>query len=188
MSHRASLATARGIHLLNCWIVACMECIILYSSGNKITTITTACPIEQQTRTSDICITGPLWRESTGDPLFPLTRGGNAGSFFRVMTSLRSTITFYSFYFRYWDFETDTRKHHENGQNGSRRSRRQPEISLPLFFVRHYSISRVLSSYSLQCIFRPFRWVSAYIISFDPLNTYYVNTFVWNNLLLDTCI
>ena len=36
MSHRASLATARGIHLWNCWNV-CMECIILYSSGNKIT-------------------------------------------------------------------------------------------------------------------------------------------------------
>ena len=39
MSHRASLATARGIHLWNCLNVVCMECIILYSSGNKITTI-----------------------------------------------------------------------------------------------------------------------------------------------------
>ena len=38
MSHRASLATARGIHLWKCWTVVCMECIILYSSGNKITT------------------------------------------------------------------------------------------------------------------------------------------------------
>ena len=38
MSHRASLATARGIHLWNCWNVVCLECIILYSSGNKITT------------------------------------------------------------------------------------------------------------------------------------------------------
>ena len=42
MGHRASLATARGIHLWNCWTVVCMECIILYSSGNKITTTTTA--------------------------------------------------------------------------------------------------------------------------------------------------
>ena len=41
MSHRASLATARGIHLWNCWTVVCMKCIILYSSGNKITTTTT---------------------------------------------------------------------------------------------------------------------------------------------------
>ena len=41
MSHRASLATARGIHLWKCWTVVCMECIILYSSGNKITTTTT---------------------------------------------------------------------------------------------------------------------------------------------------
>ena len=40
MSHRASLGTARGIHLWNCWKVVCMECIILYSSGNKITTTT----------------------------------------------------------------------------------------------------------------------------------------------------
>ena len=37
MSHRASLATARAIHLWICWTVVCMECIILYSSGNKIT-------------------------------------------------------------------------------------------------------------------------------------------------------
>ena len=43
MSHRASLATARGIHLWNCWTVVCMKCIILYSSGNKITTTTTKC-------------------------------------------------------------------------------------------------------------------------------------------------
>ena len=41
MSHRASLATARGIHLWNCGNVVCMECMILYSSGNKITTTTT---------------------------------------------------------------------------------------------------------------------------------------------------
>ena len=39
MSHRASLTTARGIHLWNCLNVVCMECIILYSSGNKITII-----------------------------------------------------------------------------------------------------------------------------------------------------
>ena len=37
MSHWASLATARGIHLWNCWNVVCMECIILYSSGNNMT-------------------------------------------------------------------------------------------------------------------------------------------------------
>ena len=41
MSHRASLATARGMKLWNCWNVVCMECMILYSSGNKITTTTT---------------------------------------------------------------------------------------------------------------------------------------------------
>ena len=35
MSHGASLATARGIHLWNCWNVVHMECIILYFSGNK---------------------------------------------------------------------------------------------------------------------------------------------------------
>ena len=40
MSHWASLATARGINLWNCWNVVCMECVILYSSGNKITIIT----------------------------------------------------------------------------------------------------------------------------------------------------
>ena len=45
MSHRASLATARGIHLWNCWTVVCMKCIILYSSGNKITKITTGVSI-----------------------------------------------------------------------------------------------------------------------------------------------
>ena len=38
ISHIASLATARGIHLWNCWNVVCMECIIFYYSGNKITT------------------------------------------------------------------------------------------------------------------------------------------------------
>ena len=40
MSHRASLATAKGIHLWNCWTVVCMKCMVLYSSGNKITTTT----------------------------------------------------------------------------------------------------------------------------------------------------
>ena len=44
MSHRASLATTSGIHLWNCWNVVCIECIILYSSGNKITTTTIAKP------------------------------------------------------------------------------------------------------------------------------------------------
>ena len=38
MSHRASLSTARGIHLWNCWNVVCTACIILYSSRNKNTT------------------------------------------------------------------------------------------------------------------------------------------------------
>ena len=63
MSHRASLATARGIHLWNCWNVVCMEYIILYSSGNKITTTTTG---------NIFRVTGPLCR------WVPITKASDA--------------------------------------------------------------------------------------------------------------